>query len=295
MKYSIVNGLKVSKICFGCEPLGGFDWGEVSIEFISEAIQVAIDRGVNFFDVADIYGLGMGEVRLSEILGEKRHDVVIATKGGVAWKKSEGESRATTWKDSSPAYLEKAIEGSLKRLKLDTIPLYYIHWPSSNTDIRITFEFLEQQRNKGRIKHIGCSNFSAYDIEKATEVAQVDFVQLPINYLLGHVSQDMLDICRKKDIFIIAYDVLGKGLLTGKYNKDSRFTEEDRRSKLEQFQGEKLNDTLTKVEELRQKGKEFGLETSQYAIRWVLEQERICAAITGIKKVEQIKQNILGV
>ena len=113
---------KFSKICFGCEALGGMDWGEVNLKDLEDAINVAIDLGVNFFDTADVYGLGLSEKRLSQILGQRRLDMIIGTKGGIQWTEST-KGRAKTRFNSSPEYIETCVEESLKRLKLEIIPI----------------------------------------------------------------------------------------------------------------------------------------------------------------------------
>src|SRR6185312_8099008 len=131
----------LSRICFGCEPLGGMDWGEVDFNAVASAVERALELGVNFFDTAAVYGLGLSEERLAAILGRRRHDVVIATKGGLAWKIGRPGSRAIVSRDSSLPCLRHGVEASLRRLQLDRIPVYYIHWPDPNTEIRHAFEF----------------------------------------------------------------------------------------------------------------------------------------------------------
>jgi aryl-alcohol dehydrogenase-like predicted oxidoreductase len=151
---------ELSPLCFGCEPLGGTDWGGVDVAEIGLAIDHALDLGIDFFDTADVYGLGLSEERLAEALGTRRHDVVIATKGGVSWSRPGPQLRATVTYDSSPQYLRTAVENSLRRLRLDVLPIYYIHWPDPKTPIGATFAELEKLRSPKPVARRRCSTCS---------------------------------------------------------------------------------------------------------------------------------------
>lgn len=293
MKYTkISDTIQVSKVSFGCEPLGGTDWGDVNLSIITEAIEYALDKGVNFFDTADVYGLGLSEERLSVVLGKRRHDVVIATKGGISWHKVEGETRFQTKVNGSPDYIQEAIECSLKRLKIDQIPVYYIHWPDPQTDIRYTFERLELLKSQGKVNLIGCSNYTSTQLKQATEVAKLSLIQLPLNIIEKPIQEDIIKLCQKHNIKIVAYNVLAKGLLTGKFNELSSFPEHDRRSRLPCFQGQEFADALKKISCLKKQATEANLSLSQFAIDWVINQDFVASAITGIKNKDQIIKNI---
>ncbi|MCZ8293229.1 MAG: aldo/keto reductase [Hylemonella sp.] len=281
----------VSKICFGCEPLGGADWGEVDVIAIAGAVERALELGVNFFDTADVYGLGLSETRLSEILGPRRHDVVIATKGGMSWQHSTSGGRATIRRDSSPEYLRGAVEASLRRLRIDSIPIYFIHWPDPNTEIATTFECLSRLRDEGKIGQIGCSNFSATQVRAACDVAEVSYVQLPLNLLDGGLDPDMDELVREKSIGVVAYNVLANGLLTGKYDASSRFPVNDRRSRLPRFQGDAFKLALRQVADISLAAAAEGLTCAQYAITKVLERAGVVSVILGIKNRQQIEEN----
>lgn len=282
---------EVSKICFGCEPLGGADWGQVSVNDIASSVARSLDLGINFFDTADVYGLGLSESRLSEILGAKRHDVVIATKGGMSWEESSAGGRAIVLRDSSPGYLQTAVEASLRRLRIDQIPIYFIHWPDPHTEIRDTFEFLSRLQEAGKVAHIGCSNFTAAQVRDACEVSKVSFVQLPVNLLGEDIAPDMAALVNEKDIRVVAYNVLANGLLTGKFNIESQFSVDDRRSRLPRFQGEMYRKALRKVAEICDLAISENLTCAQYAIAAVLQRGDIESAILGIKNLAQIEEN----
>ena len=280
-----------SRLCFGCEPLGGTDWGAVDSAEIGRAIDRALTIGIDFFDTADVYGLGLSEERLSRALGARRHDVVIATKGGVSWARTTPGARANVTYDSSPKYIRAAVDNSLRRLRLDILPIYFIHWPDPRTPIEATFSELEELRAEGKIRSLGCSNYSAGQIAQACRVAKVEFVQLPINLLEGALEPDMTEVCARHRLKIVAYNVLAQGLLTGKYDESSRFPEDDRRSRLPLFQGQRYRDALGRVAQLGREAARENMTSAQCAVRWVLRQPHVASAIVGIKSVKQLDEN----
>ena len=281
---------KLSLICFGCEPLGGVDSGNVSFDEIEKAIFKALDLGVNFFDTAGAYGLGLSEERLSKILGSQRHEVVIATKGGLSWKKSNSQ-RSVVIKDSSPNAIRRDVESSLTRLRLECLPIFFVHWPDNNTPIEDTFIELSKLKNEGKINSIGCSNFSAQQLSIACKASQVEYLQLPINLLSGKLDSDISKICTSNKIKVIAYNILENGLLTGKINKNTNFPNNDRRSRLPLFKGVEFINVLNRIEELKVKAIENNGNLLKYSINWVLMQKNISSVIIGIKNSEQIKEN----
>ena len=283
--------IKTSPICFGCEPLGGTDWGDVKIDDIRDAIHKSLDLGVNFFDTAAIYGLGLSEERLSKILGQQRHDVIIATKGGLTWKNNEASGRAIVVRDSSPKAIRKDVEGSLRRLRLEVLPIFFVHWPDNNTLIEDTFCELMRLKDEGKINSIGCSNFSAQQVQQACNVSQVDYIQMPVNILGGPLDQNISDVCIEREIKVIAYNVLANGLLTGKYNEDSNFLENDRRSRLPLFKGREYRHALDRVNELKVEAAKNNSSVLQYAINWSLMQKNVSSVILGIKNSKQIEDN----
>jgi aryl-alcohol dehydrogenase-like predicted oxidoreductase len=289
-----MSGWKLSRLCFGCEPLGGTDWGVVDVAEIGRTINRALDSGVNFFDTADVYGLGLSEERLSQALGHRRHDVVVATKGGVSWSRTDSLVRAKVAYDSSPKYIRAAVENSLRRLRLDVLPLYYIHWPDPNTPIEATFAELEELRTEGKIRSLGCSNYSAEQVARACQVATVEYVQLPVNMLEGAPEPEVVEMCARHQLRIVAYNVLAHGLLTGKYTESSRFSPDDRRSRLPLFQGRRYQDALSKAARIKSEAAAENLTAAQYAIRWVLRQPHVASAIVGIKSARQLDENAVA-
>ncbi|QNI90836.1 aldo/keto reductase family protein [Synechococcus sp. BOUM118] len=284
----------ISPLCFGCEPLGGQDWGVVSVDQIQYSIDKAIDLGLNFFDTAAVYGLGLSEERLAFILGKRRKHLFIATKGGLSWPMDyKKDERVRIVRDSSSATITQHVKDSLLRLGLECLPLFYIHWPDASVPFEETFSTLRQLQCDGLIRHIGCSNFSSLQLRDAMKYAPISFVQIPLNILDGSIqsSSDIFQVCRDSDIKIVAYNVLCNGLLTGKFNKFSSFPCTDRRSRLPIFQGEAFAASLARVDVLRNTAAASGKSLIQYAIGSVLYNENADFVITGIKKPSQLVEN----
>jgi len=193
----------VSRFCFGCEQLGGVDWGIVDTDEVKSAIQLAVDFGVNFFDTAAVYGLGQSETRLSEALGQGRHDVTIATKGGLSVAQSSDIGRATISRDASGEALRASVQASLERLKIDCLPVFFVHWPDPATPIGELMDTLLSLKQSGKIRNIGLSNFDCRQIGAAQKFGNVDVVQVTFS-LLSRDSRSIIEMCRNQIIPVCA-------------------------------------------------------------------------------------------
>lgn len=280
----------LTQICFGSEPLGGVDWGDIDMGDMQRALDVALDVGVNFFDTAGVYGLGLSEERLSKMLGPRRHDVVIATKGGLSWD-AGNIARVSVRRDSSALAIRSDVESSLRRLRLECLPIFYVHWPDETVPLSETFGELDKMCAEGKIKSVGCSNFSASQMKDALRFSTIKYTQLPVNILGGNLETDISDLCAEYGVGIVAYNVLANGLLSGKYNKDSLFPANDRRSHLPLFRGAMYQKALERVEELKVTASCHKMSVSQYAIKWTLSQPNVVSAIVGIKNPKQMLDN----
>ncbi len=283
--------MKVSKLCIGCEALGGTDWGYFSEEELNYAIHKSLDLGINFFDTAGVYGLGLSEERLSKILGKKIKDVVIATKGGLSWGKPSKNKRSKIFKDCSKGALRNDVINSLSRLKLDCLPIFFIHWPDINTPISESLDELNSMKKEGLLNAIGCSNFSLAELKLITKSYTLDFIQIPLNILNINSQLEMIDFCIKKNIKLIAYNVLNSGMLTDKINKYSRFPDNDRRSRLSDFKPENIQDSLERIKYLKKIAHENKLSFSTFAIKEIVNTIGVTSVITGIKNFSQLREN----
>jgi aryl-alcohol dehydrogenase-like predicted oxidoreductase len=211
---------------------------------------------------------------------------VIATKFGLKWDK-----RGRITRDASSKRVFNALDESLRRLKLDCIPLYQIHWPDPNTPLSETLEALKECQKAGKIRYIGCSNFSVDLINKAQKFCRVESLQAPYNLIDRAIEKELILCCRKWKMGLITYGSLVQGLFTGKYGKNSKFNKKDVRSKSENWKGKKFERNLKLVEELKKIGKKYGKTPAQIAIRWILDNPSVDCALTGIIKPEHIIEN----
>lgn len=282
----------LSKLTFGCEPLGGTDWGKIDISEIRKSIEFAFDHGINAFDVADVYGLGNAEMELSKALGLKIKEAFVITKFGVRWEYNENGNRASTYKDSSPKYMIQALESSLRRLKLDCIPLYFIHWPDNNTKLDETIEALEKVKSEGKISNYGISNFFNFENETLFRKYKISAFQGPLNLIDFKRAINIFNSAKKAGVTTFSYGPLAQGLLTGKFNQFTKFEVDDRRSRLPHFQLGEWDSNNKILEILSSISHNYNKSISQIAIRWIIDNCNIDSVIIGAKNISQVRSNI---
>lgn len=279
--------LIASRIGFGCWAIGGHGYGNIDDGDSIKSIHHALELGINFFDTADVYGFGHSEEILSKALGHRKKDVIIATKFGVNWNNA-----GITTKDCSPKRLLTALEGSLRRLNIDCIPLYQIHWPDNKTKIDDVIDTLEKCQIAGKIISYGCSNFSLNLMNSIKNINKITTQQSQFN-LLDRQNKDLIQECSNKyKISNIVYGVLARGLLSGKFSANSFFSKNDSRKEDPNFIGERLIKNLKVVELLQYIGLRYSKTPSQIAIRWVLQNVGIDIILLGISKTNQIEEDI---
>lgn len=283
------SDLKVSRFCMGGCPMGGYGWGNVKEEDLIETIHQAIDSGVNFFDTADTYGLGQSEKTLSKGLGGHRKDVIIESKFGVR------AGNGKTVYDNSPAYIQTALEASLKRLNTDYIDLYLIHY-RDETPIEEVVEKLEALKQQGKIRYFGLSNIYKNEIEELLPY-KGKFVSCQDEYSLAcRKNEAEIKLIRELlDVSPMTWGSLGQGILTGKYTKENvNFGPDDRRSReiYVNFHGEKLEKNLEIVRVLNQVAEEHGKSTAACAIRYILDFLPDSVVLVGVKNPTQLLSNI---
>ncbi len=294
MEYKTLFGtqLSISRLIFGCEPLGGADWGKIDENLLEQSVSKAVDLGINCFDVADVYGLGRAEERLSQLLGSKRHEVAIVSKFGVNWEKPIGQNRAKTFLDCSPERVISSLEGSLQRLRVDCIPIYLIHWPDPKTPIDKTLEVLLRCQKEGKIQYFGVSNFPLTLLRESNHLKNVGILELQYNLVDRSAEEELLPYCQTEKINVFAYGALAQGLLTGKYDASTTFEKDDRRHRLPHFQPDVIKRNLQIIDKLKTIGNQYGKTPSQVAIRWILDNPSISAAIVGAKTPYQTEMNL---
>ena len=283
------SNLEVSRLCMGGCPMGGYGWGSVSRYDLIAAVRKALELGINFFDSADIYGLGEAESTLGEALKGNRHEAVIATKFGVRIENGK------TLYDNSAQWITQAVEKSLKRLRTDYIDLYQIHYRDGITPICDVIESIDRLKDRGLIRFYGLSNIHSKDIEELKSY-QGKFACFQNEYSLACRTNesDMFDLSRKLGLTPLTWGSLGQGILTGKYNKDSAFASDDRRSReiYVNFHGDKLFKNLRIVAEMQKISAEISKPVSAIAIRWILDYLPNSVVLAGIKNVSQLLSNV---
>lgn len=281
--------LKVSALCMGGCPLGGYGWGDVSRQELINAVRVAVENGINFFDTADTYGLGESEKTLSEALGTDLNNAVITTKFGVRVENGK------TFYDNSREYIFKAVEGSLKRLNRDYIDLYQVHYRDGKTPLSDVAESLEILKQQGKIRYYGLSNIHKEDMEELKQFDVNPFVSFQDEYSLAcrKNENDMFTFRDEYNMTPFTWGSLGQGILSGKYDKNCKFESNDRRSRdiYVNFHGEKLLKNLEIVEVLKEIAGETGKSVSSVAIRWILDYLKDSVVIVGAKTPKQVLQN----
>ena len=281
--------LMVSALCMGGCPLGGYGWGDVSRQELINAVRVAMENGINFFDTADTYGLGESERTLAEALGNDLNNAVITTKFGVRVENGK------TFYDNSREYIFKAVEGSLKRLNREYIDLYQVHYRDGKTPLSDVAESLEILKQQGKIRYYGLSNIHKEDMEELKQFSNNPFVSFQDEYSLAcrKNENEMFSFRDEFNMTPFTWGSLGQGILSGKYDKNCKFEANDRRSReiYVNFHGEKLLKNLEIVEVLKEIANETGKAVSSVAIRWILDYLKGSVVIVGAKTPKQVLQN----
>ncbi len=269
--------LRVSRICFGCWQLSPAWWGAVPLGPWEKAVTAALDAGVNFIDTADAYGDGAAETALGDLLAREnlRDRFVLATK--FYWNFERPERHP----DTSPGYILRACEASLRRLKTDRIDLYQLHAfdPLSRPDE--TAAALLRLKQAGKIRWIGASNLNPEQMRMYGRHFDLACLQPKYNLLEREAEAQVLPYCLAERLAVIVYSPLCRGLLSGKYRRDQSFA--DSRAKHHYFQPPLFGRILDALDSLRPLAESHGLSIPQLAVRWVLTHPAVTCAIVGVK------------
>jgi aryl-alcohol dehydrogenase-like predicted oxidoreductase len=281
MEYRKLGSLKVSLVGIGCN---NFGW-RTDAAGTAAVIDAALDAGINFFDTADVYGSGQSEEFLGRALKGRREKAIIATKFGM--KMGEGKEGAR------PEYVRQAVDASLKRLQTDIIDLYQIHRPDPNVPIADTLDALNDAVKAGKVREIGCSNYSAEQIRAAGDTTGPRYfasVQNDYSLLKREAESDVLPECARSGLAFLPYFPLANGLLTGKYRKGEPFPESSRGK--DAF-GPKIftPENLERVEALRVFAESHSHSLLELAFSWLAAQPQICSVIAGAKTPDQVRAN----
>ncbi len=286
MDYLDRDGIRLSRIGFGSAAIGGYDYGAVRDAESIEAVRRALDSGITLFDTADVYGLGHSESILAQGLGDHRKDAVIATKVGVRW---DGQGRTT--RCLRPDYIRQAAEASLRRLGIDCIPIYQIHWPDADTPLEDSVGELLRLQEEGKVRWLGLCNADQNYIDRAQLAGRLETLQVPFNMAQPEQAETMRYARGQHAMLVMAYNVLAQGLFTGKYGASTTFEGTDLRRRSALFTGELHQRGLSALDRLTAVGERHGRKPGQIALRWVLDQPIVDIALAGMKSRAQVDEN----
>lgn len=282
--------LALSVIGLGTWVFGG-RWGGAEDADSAAACHAAIDAGVNWIDTADVYGQGRAERIVGEVVRARREEVLVATKGGVAW---DAGPPLRIWREAGADYLRMALERSLRALGLDAVDLYQVHWPVAGVAAEETMGALLALRDAGKVRAIGVSNYGLGHLEAAGAVARIDSYQPGYHLFRRQIEAGELPWCGRNGVGVIAYGPLAHGLLTGKMTAGHTFGEGDWRAGSELFAdaaafGERVQAVRELEEVAREAGRPGGV--AELAVAWVLRRPEVTAAIVGARDAGQATAN----
>ncbi len=288
--------MDITPIGFGSWAVGGswkFGWGKQDDSESVAAIHRALELGVNWIDTAAAYGLGHSEEVVARALEEwKGQRPYVFTKCGIV-DKGGGEVDYSTKRDS----IRREIEASLRRLRVEAIDLYQIHWPADDAaETQEGWETMAALKKEGKVRWIGVSNFSVEELEAAAKTAPVTSLQPPYSLIKRDAEKDLLPYCAKNNIGVIVYSPMGSGLLTGAMTREriEKLPADDWRKKSPDFQDPKLAENLALAKRLGEVGKRHGRTAGEVAIAWTLHQKAVTGAIVGARNAKQVDGVIGG-
>lgn len=279
--------LEVSALGLGCMGMSEF-YGPRDDEQSLRTLDHAVEAGVDFLDTADIYGPHHNEQLLGQFLASRRPRVKIATKFGIVRK--AGEYRRGI--DNSPQYARQSCEDSLRRLGVEHIDLYYVHRIDAQRPIEETMEGLARLVQEGKIGHVGLCEVSAATLRRAHAVHPVAAVQTEYSLWTREVQAQVLPACRELGIGLVAYSPLGRGFLTGKFQRDTVFEDGDFRAQLPRFQPGNITSNLSLVDMVAALAARKGCTPAQIALAWLLAQGDDLVPIPGTRRIAHLQDNL---
>jgi aryl-alcohol dehydrogenase-like predicted oxidoreductase len=288
------SDLHITSLGVGAWAMGGsgwrFSWGAQDDKDSIAAIRKALESGMNWIDTAAVYGLGHSEEVVARALEGIPHRPYIFTKCERVWNE-RGELSGSLKAGS----LRRECEASLRRLKVDVIDLYQIHWPLPDEDLEEGWTTLARLKEEGKVRYIGVSNFNVSQMKRAQAIAPITSLQPPYSMLAREVEKEILPYCAGQNMGVIVYSPMRSGLLSGAMTREraAAFPDDDWRRRDPDFQEPKLSRNLQLVDLLRSIGKRHGRTPGEVAIAWTLRNPAVTGAIVGLRRPEQVS-GIMG-
>jgi aryl-alcohol dehydrogenase-like predicted oxidoreductase len=287
------SDLEITAIGVGAWAIGGggwqFSWGDQDDSDSVSAIRAALDAGINWIDTAAVYGLGHSEEVVGEAIQGISKKPYIFTKCERRW-----DNDRKIFPSLKADSIRKECEDSLRRLKIDTIDLYQVHWPEPDADIEEGWTEMARLKEEGKVRWIGVSNFSAEQMKRAQKIAPITSLQPPYSLLVRKAEPEILPFARQNNIGVIVYSPMRAGLLAGKMTKErvEKLSKDDWRTRDKDFQEPQLSRNLELVEVLRNIGQRHGRTPGEVAIAWTLNNPAVTAAIVGLRRADQVEGTI---
>jgi aryl-alcohol dehydrogenase-like predicted oxidoreductase len=283
------SGMEVSALGLGCMRMSFGDTPADKQEMIS-FLHAAVDRGITFFDTAEVYGPFTNEELVGEALEPFKGKVMIGTKFG--WKHGEKGPHPRMGPDSRPEQIKRVAEASLKRLRVDSIDLFYQHRPDPNVAIEDVAGAVKDLIQAGKVKHFGLSESNADQIRRAHAVQPVSALQSEYSIWWRNIEAEILPTCEELGIGLVPYSPLGRGYLTGKVDEKTTFVSTDIRARNPRFTPEAIKANRVVIELLEKIGARKGATPAQIALAWLLAQKPWIVPIPGSRKLERLDENL---
>jgi aryl-alcohol dehydrogenase-like predicted oxidoreductase len=282
--------LVLTTVGLGTWAMGGpweFGWGPQNDDEAIGAITAAMDAGINWIDTAPAYGLGHSEELIAKALKQTDHKPIIASKCGILW--NDKKEKITCLKKES---IRTECQNSLKRLDIEVIDLYQMHWPDPEQDIEEAWEEMLKLKDEGKVRYIGVCNFNVGQLERIRKIEPAVSLQPPYSMLHREVEDELLDYCAQHELGVVAYSPMQRGLLTGKFSPQhlASLAPDDHRRRHPDFKEPRFSITLELVEQLKKIADRNGKTCAQLAVSWVLRRDEVTTAIVGARRPSQIKE-----
>ncbi len=284
------TGMQITPVGFGSWAIGGdnwqFGWGAQDDGDAIAAIEQAVELGINWIDTAAVYGLGHSEELVAKAVAGMKNRPWIFTKCSLVW-----DARRQMGNSLKADSIRRECEASLKRLNVDAIDLYQIHWPNPEADLEEGWQEMASLKEEGLVRHIGVSNFSVDQLRRIIPIAPVATLQPPYSMLRPAIEQTLLPFCMEQNIGVIVYSPMLSGMLSGAMTQEraANFSANDWRRNNKEFQEPRLSANLELVELLKRIGAPHGCSAGEVAIAWTLRHPAVTGAIVGGRNAAQVE------